>query len=114
MEQSKDNNASSSGIHLQCSASVDITAVHLSNLGIFSFFQDNSRVLPFQMHNENPDEFTGLSVACNYLEVTDINTKSSAPSAQSLELSSNLLTHIKEFVFKDYCIWTYFLSRTTR
>lgn len=53
---------------------------------------------------ETSYEFTVLSLACNDLELTDIHTTPSAPSVQSLELSNNLLTHISEFLFKDYCI----------
>jgi len=51
---------------------------------------------------ENPDEFIGLSVACNNLELTDIPVTPSAPSVQSLDLSRNSLTHTREFAFKDY------------
>jgi hypothetical protein len=43
-----------------------------------------------------------MSVACNDLELTEIPTILSSESVISFEASNNILTHIKEYVFKDY------------
>jgi len=43
-----------------------------------------------------------MSVACNELELTEIPTILSSESVISFEASNNILTHIKEYVFKDY------------
>jgi len=43
-------------------------------------------------------------VACNELELTEIPTILSSKSVISFEASKNILTHIKEYVFKDYGI----------
>jgi Leucine-rich repeat (LRR) protein len=45
-----------------------------------------------------------MSVACNELELTEIPTISSSESVNSLDVSHNILTQIKEFIFEDYSI----------
>jgi len=45
-----------------------------------------------------------VSVACNDLELTEIPTILSSESVVSFDVSNNILTHIKEHVFKDYGI----------
>jgi Leucine-rich repeat (LRR) protein len=57
---------------------------------------------PYRCICETFYEITAVSVACNDLELTEIPTTPFAPSVQSLDLSSNTLNHIREFVFKDY------------
>jgi hypothetical protein len=42
------------------------------------------------------------SVTCNNLELTEIPTAPSSCSVQSLELSDNKMTRIREQTFKDY------------
>jgi len=45
-----------------------------------------------------------VSVACNDLELREIPTILSSESVVSFDVSNNILTHIKEHVFKDYGI----------
>jgi hypothetical protein len=49
-------------------------------------------------------EFTGLSVLCSFLELAEIPKTPSSYSVQSLDLSYNKLTHIRELIFRDYRI----------
>jgi hypothetical protein len=51
---------------------------------------------------DDSNDSCSLSVTCSYLKLTEIPTAPSSCSVQSLDLSDNKLTRIRELTFKDY------------
>jgi hypothetical protein len=66
------------------------------------FSETVHQACPSECICDTSHNFTILSVTCSYLELTEIPTISSPYSVQLLDLSNNQLTHIREFIFKDY------------